>query len=55
VRHALANQAVRKRLTELALELPSIEQQTPEALGAFQKSEIDRWWPTIKAAGIKVQ
>ena len=55
VRHALANQAVRKRLTELALELPSIEQQTPEALGALQKSEIDRWWPTIKAAGIKAQ
>ena len=30
------------------------EQQTPEALGAYQKAEIDKWWPIIKAAGIKV-
>ena len=31
------------------------EQQTPEALGAFHKAEIDKWWPIIKAAGIKVK
>jgi hypothetical protein len=29
------------------------EQQTAEALGAVQKAEIERWWPIIKAAGIK--
>ena len=31
------------------------EQLTPEALGAFQKAEIDKWWPIIKAAGIKAE
>jgi len=29
------------------------EQQTPKALGAFQKAEIEKWWPIIKEAGIK--
>jgi hypothetical protein len=28
-------------------------QQTPEALGAFHKSEVEKWWPIIKAANIK--
>jgi tripartite-type tricarboxylate transporter receptor subunit TctC len=51
---ALADQTVRSRLTELGQELPAREQQTPEALAAYQKAEIDKWWPIIKAAGIKV-
>ena len=29
------------------------EQQTPEALAAYHKAEIERWWPIIKAANIK--
>ena len=49
-----ADPTVRERLTELGQELPASEQQTPEALGAYQKAEIDKWWPIIKAAGIKV-
>jgi len=51
---ALADKAVRERLTELGQELPAREQLTPEALGAYQKAEIAKWWPIIKAAGIKV-
>jgi len=51
---ALADATVRQRLTELGQELPAREQQTPEGLGAYQIAEIEKWWPIIKAAGIKV-
>lgn len=50
---ALADPSVRAKLTDLGQELPPREQQTPEFLGAFQKAEIEKWWPIIKAAGIK--
>jgi tripartite-type tricarboxylate transporter receptor subunit TctC len=50
---ALANPELRRRVTDLALEMPAADQLTPEALGALQKAEIDKWWPIIKAAGIK--
>jgi tripartite-type tricarboxylate transporter receptor subunit TctC len=50
---ALANPELRQRVTDLALEMPATDQLTPEALAALQKSEIDKWWPIIKAAGIK--
>ena len=51
---ALADPTVRQRLAQLGQELPAREQQTPEALGAYQRAEIDKWRPIIKAAGIKV-
>jgi tripartite-type tricarboxylate transporter receptor subunit TctC len=50
---ALADPAVRARLADMAQDIFPREQQTPEALAALQKSEIAKWWPIIKAAGIK--
>ncbi|MGC1775047.1 MAG: tripartite tricarboxylate transporter substrate-binding protein, partial [Pseudolabrys sp.] len=52
---ALADPAVKARFTELGLDVASREQQTPEGLAAFQKLEIDKWWPIIKEAGVTAQ
>jgi tripartite-type tricarboxylate transporter receptor subunit TctC len=52
---ALADPAIQKRFTELGLDVAPRAQQTPEGLAAFQKTEIAKWWPIIKAAGIGVQ
>jgi tripartite-type tricarboxylate transporter receptor subunit TctC len=49
----LADAGVRQRLTELGHVIATREEQTPEALAAFHKSEIEKWWPIIKAANIK--
>lgn len=54
VADALDDPEVRRRLTELAQEIPARSQRTPETLHALQKSEIETWWPIIKAAGLKV-
>jgi tripartite-type tricarboxylate transporter receptor subunit TctC len=53
VADALAHPTVRKRLADLGQELPSRELQTLEGFAAFQKAEIDKWWPIIKAANLK--
>jgi tripartite-type tricarboxylate transporter receptor subunit TctC len=52
-REALADPAIRKQLQDLGQEIPPLDQQTPEALHAHHKAEIEKWWPIIKAAGIK--
>jgi tripartite-type tricarboxylate transporter receptor subunit TctC len=51
---ALADPAVRERLAGLGQEIYKRERQTPGALHEFHKAEIEKWWPIIKAAGIKV-
>jgi tripartite-type tricarboxylate transporter receptor subunit TctC len=50
---ALAEPTVRQRLADLGQQIVPRERQTPDALGAFQKAEIEKWWPIIKEAGIK--
>jgi tripartite-type tricarboxylate transporter receptor subunit TctC len=50
---ALADPAVQARLGDIGQELPSRAQQTPDGFGAYHKAEVDKWWPIIKAAGIK--
>ena len=51
----LADPAARSRLADLGHLIPPREQQTPAALAAFQKDEIEKWWPIIKAANIRVE
>ena len=52
---ALADPAVRSRFTDLGLEIFPRERQTPEALGALQRSDAEKWWPRIKEFGIKAE
>jgi tripartite-type tricarboxylate transporter receptor subunit TctC len=52
---ALADPGVRRRLIDLGSNPPPPEQQTPEALRAFHKAEIETWWPIIKAVNIRVE
>ena len=49
----MADPSVSKRLTELAVDLPSKEEGTPEALRSLLKTSIDKWVPAVQAAGVK--
>jgi tripartite-type tricarboxylate transporter receptor subunit TctC len=51
---AMNDPAVRKKFEDLGLQMPAQDQLTPEALGAWQKAEIAKWWPMIKAANVKL-
>jgi tripartite-type tricarboxylate transporter receptor subunit TctC len=52
---ALSDPGVQKKLGDLGLDMPPKDQFTPAALGAWQKAEIAKWWPMIKAANVKVE
>lgn len=50
---ALADPVVRQRLLNIGQVVFAPDQQTSEAMYAFQKAENEKWWPLIKAANIK--
>ena len=52
---AMSDPAVRKKFEELGLQMPPKDELSPDALGARQKAEIDKWWPLIKAANVTVE
>jgi tripartite-type tricarboxylate transporter receptor subunit TctC len=52
---ALNDPSVRAQFENLGLRMPPADQLAPEALGAWQKAEIAKWWPMIKAANVKVE
>jgi tripartite-type tricarboxylate transporter receptor subunit TctC len=54
IRVALADPVVRQRFADQGQEIWPPQQQTPEALYAHHRAEIEKWWPIIKRAGIKV-
>ena len=53
ITEALADPAIRRHLIDIGHEIPGADQQTPQALRAYQQAEIEKWWPIIKAAGIR--
>ena len=52
---ALSDPAVRKKFQDLGLEIPTQSQLSPEALGSWQKAEIAKWWPMIRAANVRIE
>ena len=52
---ALADPAVRAKFADFGLDVAAAEQQTPAGLAAFHKADLDKWWPILKASGIKVE
>jgi len=52
---AMADPAVQQKFRDLGLDMPPKDQLTPEALGTWQKAEIAKWWPMIKAANVRVE
>jgi tripartite-type tricarboxylate transporter receptor subunit TctC len=51
---ALQDPAVAKRVADLGMSIPAPDQRSPQALGTYHKAEVDKWWPIIKATGVKV-
>jgi tripartite-type tricarboxylate transporter receptor subunit TctC len=55
VMHALADATVRQRLDQLGHDVMPRDQQSPEALAAYHRAETEKWWPIVRAMGLKAQ
>jgi tripartite-type tricarboxylate transporter receptor subunit TctC len=53
VKTALADPATKKRIEGLGQVIFPADHQNPDGLHAYQTAQIDKWWPVMKAAGIK--
>jgi tripartite-type tricarboxylate transporter receptor subunit TctC len=52
---ALADPEFQKRVADMGFDMPDADQRSPEALGALRQADVDKWWPIIKAAGLKAE
>ena len=50
---SLADPSLQARFAELGLDIARRQQQSPEGLDKFDRAEIAKWWPIIRAAGIR--
>jgi tripartite-type tricarboxylate transporter receptor subunit TctC len=55
LRQVLADPTVERRFADLGIQISPRDQQSPEALRAFQKTEMERWWPIIKASNLRAE
>ena len=55
VMRALGDADVKKRLAAVGHDVFPRGQQTPGALAAYHKAEIDKWWPIVRSTGLKAQ
>ena len=52
---AMEDPGVKERIATLGMNLPPREIKTPQDFGAFHKSEVEKWYPIVKAAGVKAE
>jgi tripartite-type tricarboxylate transporter receptor subunit TctC len=52
---ALADANVQQRYAQQGQDIWPRDQQTPQALGALYKADIEKWWPIIKAEGLHAE
>ena len=52
---AMDDPAVQKRIADLGMNLPAADIKTPAAFAAFHKAEVEKWYPIVKAAGVKAE
>ena len=54
-RAAMDDRSVQQRIADLGMDLPPADIRTPAAFAAFHKAEVEKWYPIVKAAGVKAE